>query len=355
MLTIIVTLFLGGMIESYKNQEKIRKVFIWILIIFLIIIAGFRNINYVGTDEFRYRVYFMSLIDTKLNLDFAGEWGWYLSNWILANSIKDPQFIILLSSIVINILIIKTIDKYSSNFLLSCIIYITGNMYFYSFMAIRQFIAMAIIVYGIKYIINNQFLKYLLIIIIATSFHSTAIIMLFLYFFSNPKIGIKIQMLVILCFVLVLVNFEIFFSFLIESGILKNTTSYEILFTNNRYGISLIRFIFWCVPGAFMIIKRKEIENNPINYIFINQIIISILIYILSLKFVSIARFNIYFNFSYVIIYPNLLNLIKTKEKYLVFILIIIVFFLFGYYDMIMLLPGYHNILIENISGVLTI
>ena len=50
---------------------------------------------------------------------------------------------------------------------------------------LRQAIAMVIFIYGLKYVVTSEFGKYLLIVLLATSFHLTAIVALLLHSLLN--------------------------------------------------------------------------------------------------------------------------------------------------------------------------
>lgn len=109
------------------------------------------------------------------------------------------QFYILSTSIIITVLMVKSMWMYSDDFTFSVFLFVTMGFMLTSMNIVRQSIAVAILFYGYQYLVRGSFKKYLRYILIAFGFHASAIIMLPLYFVIRGrglrKIGVAVIIL----------------------------------------------------------------------------------------------------------------------------------------------------------------
>lgn len=87
--------------------------------------------------------------------------------------------------------------KRLEDYLLSVFIFITFGFYLFYFNGLRQGLAMALVALATPYLIDKKFLKYLFIVIVASFFHKTALIMILFYFFIHLKIKFELKALFI--------------------------------------------------------------------------------------------------------------------------------------------------------------
>src|SRR5690606_19464441 len=88
------------------------------------------------------------------------------------------------------------IKRFSNNYILSVFIYITFGFYTFLFNGLRQGIAMAVCFLALPYLINKNKLKYFLLIVIASLFHTSAWVMLPFYFLVHMKLRLEYKMLI---------------------------------------------------------------------------------------------------------------------------------------------------------------
>ena len=99
-------------------------------------------------------------------------------------------------------IIIECFKKYAKNYYLASILFM-ALIFFFSFTYLRQMFAAAIIGLSIKYIIEREFLKFCAILLIAFSFHNSAIIFFPMYFIANKKYSkTHILLLTSVCFII---------------------------------------------------------------------------------------------------------------------------------------------------------
>ena len=100
---------------------------------------------------------------------------------------NDPQLLIFTTALITNVLIVITLYKYSRMIELSLFVFIASGMYTVSMNGIRQSLAAAIIFAATKYILDGNFKKFLLVILLASTIHQTALIFIPIYFIVRRK------------------------------------------------------------------------------------------------------------------------------------------------------------------------
>ena len=219
MIIYLINFIFAVAIAIICDKMKINKVISVILIcIPLVCVAGFRY--KVGTDFNVYYWGFNSIPKMSLNFllgnnysDFIPfERGFSILIWLIACINKNPQFIVFVTSAINIVLIISILRKYSKNYTLSIYLYITSMLYYSAFNGIRQWIASAVLFCGIKYLIERDFKKYILFILIASTIHISALIMIPVYFIANFKPFGKNIFIVLVVFIVISVFLSAFLS-----------------------------------------------------------------------------------------------------------------------------------------------
>jgi len=185
---------------NLKISNSIRfkcKFNIWAIlaIIPLMLIAGFRY--GVGQDYF---YTYVPIFQKVLNGDSAkawGDFGYILLNKFVQLFTNDYSGIFLLTSIIFCIFIFLSIYENSSDIQLSIVLLVCTGYYFCFLNGIRQMLTVAIFMYAIKYILKNDFKRYLILIILASFIHLSALIYIPVYFIKSVKLN-KYKMLIVI-------------------------------------------------------------------------------------------------------------------------------------------------------------
>ena len=353
----LVWLFLGGtllVILIPKREEIVlgekelrwRPVAAILLIAPYIIWSGFRG-NYYG-DTGLYRSLFREAPST------FGQIGGYLN---IIN--KDKGFTALTAIIkviignhpVIFFLIIATIQmlcialvyrRYSDDYWFSIFFFVAATDYM-SWMhnGTRQFLAVAIIFAATPLILKRKYIWVILIILFASLFHLSALIMIPILFITagdawNWKLWIAILLTVI---VLIFINqFTSWLDYLLSDTQYANMVSDWTEWEDN--GTNPIRVLVYAIPTILSILGRRWIieADSPIINLSVGMSLISTLIYIVSIftSGIFIGRIPIYMSlYSTGILLPWLLNNIFTdRSRSFVKVMAVVLFSLFFYYQM---------------------
>ena len=333
-----IILFCKSLMGETKKYKKIN-IFILGFIVFIL------SFNYqMGIDWTNYqRLYDIRIIpynfkDVFFNNPFHQEKGYILLNLIGKKiGINYEIFIGILLSFCI-ICILKIGEKRANNIYIFIYIIIVKYMLIASLEpTIRQFLAVSIIALGFRYIEEKKMIKYLLYIILAMQFHSSAIIGIVIYFFNKVNITIKKVVFIAIFFPLILKILPI--SIEIISNFIPAIEKFSSYFYNLRYGASISRSLLGNIYSLGIMIlylyfiffsdarkQKNYIKNMAIVYIIItyfqNQLPILyrlkeyfVLGFAISMSYVgSTTIFNYKLKYNLRIIFIILVYLIMTGE-----------------------------------------
>ncbi len=167
-----------------------------------------------------------------------------------------------------------------------------------SFNVCREYIAIAIIFYSLKYVFNNKINKFVICIILSFFFHSSSLIALSIWFFwdhRNGKVisGYKRYIIIIITLIGTLIYKELItllgsrFS-LFESYVTYYTS--EIESTNRDFYVSLLT-LFVCI-----IFSRKIFSLDDRSNYFLLLIVVSTIIGITGFSHPQFKRVGLYFS-----------------------------------------------------------
>ena len=175
-----------GFIFNCNSTKKRKIVFLIISCLTLTTIAMFRT-KYVGIDTLQYFRNFQYISNTaysELHL-IRYELGFTYLCKILGEFYSDPQILIIVTSIFINVSVFRFIYKNSDNVVLSVIFYILLNFYYNYMNIMRQALAISIILWGFEFIKKEKNISFIITVIIAMQFHSSAILALVFFVFKK--------------------------------------------------------------------------------------------------------------------------------------------------------------------------
>ncbi len=339
-ITIIIVMFIsiiGTIINNIgkeKKESKPNKTCLYIIIVILIIISGFRNLSYIRGDEFNYRHTFDRIVILKQKvIDKDTDIGFWFLNYILTLFTKNNQALIWICAIITNFLIVKNLYKYSNYFNFTLFLYITLGIYLGSFNIMRQYLAAAILFQGINYVIDKKMFKYIICVLIAASFHFSALIMLPMYWIVHIKNKKKLYFIISIIGIIFFIAFSPIIG---KLGVLFNKLlSYQEQYESRELRVSVIRILVIVLPIFLMITQYKKIiSKDPKLEIMFVYSFINMIFMLCSYKYLYISRLYPYFGLYDIILIPELIYLIKNQKNRIIILLIIyILYFTFGYID----------------------
>ena len=165
----IVTLFVSCILAGLAERGID---FVWVLILFLVVVIGFRYLNYLYSDEWLYRttvVEHLSFDDVFQPEGLSTALTWLSSQVFSAETgiFSNGQFYILATSVITIGLFVKSLWDYSNHFTFSIFLFISMGYAFTAMNIVRQFVAVAILFYGLRYMKQGEFWKYAICVLVA--------------------------------------------------------------------------------------------------------------------------------------------------------------------------------------------
>lgn len=274
--------FCGIMLAMYLEkikQKKLsnKKMILWILILVLSILSGFRGYD-VGTDTKHYtRIFNFIYYGGTSSLEF----GFVYSTEFLMNIFKDVQYLFFIYAFFTNAFIIHRLWDFKNvaSFSFMCFLYI-GIFFPESMNILRQYLALAIVFWGTRYLDRMQYLKYSFIVVFSAFFHFSSLISFLLlpihYYFSSKLTRMK----VIICVVGILVTpVMIYFLYIIQnhySGyMVAPEEGFSLLILMRVLGILFFFIIHICSRTFLCNFSNEKNKLKYIPYIYTLGVILS--------------------------------------------------------------------------------
>lgn len=180
-----------GLCTKYSVTQKneiSRKIYKFLAIVIPSFFAGIRLS--AGTDTLTiYKPIFDRIYyghgNTFKSIDIV-EVGYLLINKVVA--LIGPYFpvVLFISALITTYFVYKTIIYYSEHVNVGICMWAYMMLYYLiTYNAIRQFIAIAIFMYAVRYLNSKNYFKCFMLIIISTLFHKTSIIYIFVLVFNG--------------------------------------------------------------------------------------------------------------------------------------------------------------------------
>jgi len=185
-------------IDFAKKSNRI--IYVYFIGIFLLFFAGIRGS--AGVDSIVYIKLYNNSTDTiwdwkNLKRGYA-EPGFYYLSVILKSISNDVNFYFLFISFVSMLPLLKALSKLSVYPILGFIVYFARFFPARNMNQIRAALAIAIIMYAIKFLAEDKPRKYFLLVLLAMIFHLSAIIALFFGFIYRIKISFPLAVFLLL-------------------------------------------------------------------------------------------------------------------------------------------------------------
>lgn len=297
-------------IALYCTGQTKTKTLVF-LFISLIVLAGISAIRYeVGDDYYNYMHIFIEVSDLSQS-QHRYEPGFILLIKIVQLFTNHFQWFYAVVAFLTTALVMLLIFRESQLPFLSVVLYMTMLFYYWSLSLIRQLLAAVICSLGVRYIKKRRFLPYLMLVLIATSIHNSALIMLPFYLLAQIPFNYKTFLAV---FAISLVGF------IFAPSILEIVTQYvyQGYSPDSPFGqgSSLIYGVFPFI--AFLVVwsfKGRLLRKSRDNNVAINFMMYAAIISLFIARVYIVERLSIYFFLYAIVLIPNMLCTLLPSEK----------------------------------------
>lgn len=319
-------------------------------IIVLSLLAAFRSPE-VGADVKTYILYVFERVTTYdsvfdlFNNHFV-EVGYELLCYFTSLFTNDIHVLHFVTSFIIIGCIYSFAKNVGSDNSLTLSMFVFICFYYnQTLSAVRQWLAIAIYLYGCKYLVNKHIVKYFLFCFIAYLFHDSAIIcfpIYFLYWYINERRYSKNRRLIeiIIVSVILVLNFDNICWWLINNGILP-TKYIHYLTTIDEGQSSVLMQIgqrFPLIFGALLFKKQVDNFDNRNNTI-LSLMFIDLFVSMLSNSFGYAIRISMYFGTWQIMymseVYESIKKSLKKGNRFLFTFVVYALLFIYWYYTRI--------------------
>ena len=301
MLVYLLNIFLiivWALVFRIGKRSRIKDIlFVVICFCQMFLISAYRFD--VGYDYGMYASgFFWMSVDGFSNMSYEDwEIGFILINKLLGQFTAEPGAIMILTSFLALLGPGYMIARYSKNPFISVFLYLNFNLFYFDMNFIRQAIAMSVLCFAYGFLRDKKFWRFLLLALIAVSFHFSAAYIIAVYFVSLLKINSRTFLLYL---------FGLFYYYMLSDGLLNFVLSrFHTEYLGSRfikYGVYVQYAVFPLILALAMVFLAYYVRNMPRTLeLMIHLTLISAFWQVVMTKHALFERFS-YYTMIYMII-----------------------------------------------------
>jgi transmembrane protein EpsG len=307
---------------------KPNKFLVFCVIVCLVLISGLRT--NIGDTYFYKHSYEINDFTWEF-IQSQKDFGFGILQSLLKKFSNDPQILIFTTALITNVLIVIVLYRYTRVFDLSLYVYITSGLFLVSMNGIRQFLAAAIIFTGTKFLFKGRWKLFILIVLLASTFHQSALILIPTYFLVRLKAWSKSTIILLVCGILILISFDQFSSILF-SAIKDSQYGQYVDFAEG--GANWMRVAVTGAPIIIAYLGREKLQQLlPESDYIVNMALLDLFFMVISTQNWIFARFSIYFSLYQLILISWVVKLFSKRDQKLIYYGIILCYFFYYYYE----------------------
>lgn len=346
-----IALFLTNIADkNYKKNKRKSYILAVVCVIILSVFAALRALS-VGIDLSRYGIYMFnratrySNIFTYLQTFQKDDIGYYIFNYVIARFTDNIHWLLFMHQFIISsiiyIIAFKEKEKKDTNLALTIFIYLT-LLYNMTFNIIRQALSIVIIVYSFYSLEEKKYLRYYILLLIASSFHRSTLILCALplvnLVYKNKKSNLFKTIVMSAILIISFYFIEEIFALLSQNIDVFENYSVYISASKTNLSVRFLRYkILMLITVLFFYFNTP---NKSKNHFLMFMSVLDVVFYSLA-GFIRYGyRISYFFIGFYIIFIPRMLKNIKTKQNRIIFSVLIIMI-LIGYWYFRNVIMGY--------------
>ncbi|WP_074035901.1 EpsG family protein [Exiguobacterium profundum] len=319
-----MALLVGWGLLLIRNEIPSRRAwFVSFATIQWIVLSGFRDVT-VGADTAQYKALFLqsqtlplgAFTDRFFEIVFteSEDPGFYLFQRLIQYAITDYQVYLVLIAMIFMIPLGYFIYKYSSEPLISFLLF---SVLFYEFFAVtglRQTVATALVVLvGYHFVRARKLGWFLLLVCIAMTIHKSSLIFVPFYFLANKQLTKAYLMTMFGVIVGLFVFRNPFFDLLVQVSGYDTYSAMD--------GAGAVNFSLMLLSVLFVALWRKDqiLANNPSAIHFFNALLLAACLLPLTFLNPSMMRLVQYFSLFLLLMIPEIVGTFERRERLVVY------------------------------------
>lgn len=303
---------------QHQKRYFDSKNYLTLCCIELILLAGFRGYT-VGADTATYlmaidyydKLSALELVVAELVYPFDFEAGYFLLTKLSVLLGLGKTGFLFVVALIVYIPIFALIKKHSSMPYVSILCYFAFGFFSYSLGIFRQMIAISILLLGWKYIEERRLVKYLLIVALAMTFHTTAFVAILLYFIYDIKWERIVMWLIPIEVVLMLLGSQII-------ALLLRVFPQYAGYIGGKYDVQGGSYLMLILLNAVLIasIVFRGKKNDDCDNMTICALFLAICLQCLGYSMGIFGRTVSYFSIYIILAIPNLIYNLGNQLRY---------------------------------------
>lgn len=250
---------------------------------------------------------------------------------------EDAQLMIFLGAVLSCVPVIYTLYKCAAPYELAIFLYVATTYFTFSFSGMGQYMAAGIALLGSRQLFSQKkyaWLKFAVFILLAYGFHSSAIIMIPVFFVVRRKAWSVTTLAIIFGSVVATILFDAFLPQFLNMVSQSDFSIYNDVgwFTQGQEkGSNIVRVFVVIIPLVIAYFSKEKFRLlGKTGDILINLGVINCCFYIISLYNWIFARFAVYTGIYFIILTAWIVrNCFKLKDRKIVYISCMVLFWLY--------------------------
>ena len=321
----IVLLLCGMLLLNHgKKDNKYKFLFCTIATMQWVVLSGLRNIS-VGADTKQY-------YDGHFYLDLFKGWSDIVPNligWLKGREVEEPgyfalqiffqtfsdnyQMYLVFIAALFTIPLGYWIYKHSTDPMISFVIYFSLFSPFFAITGIAQTVATVVVVFGgYKYLVNRQFIPFVIVCLFGATFHRSALFYLAIYFVAWIPIGKMYYVAAFSVFAGLMAFKELFIKVVIS---LTGYTNFAEQYSSGTYNFTIM-YVAICALVAWR--SKKIIDKSKEIQVWVNAVFLGLMLVPLTFINSTAMRGVQYFSVFLMLLIPKAIDTFEYKDKQLV-------------------------------------
>lgn len=318
----------GAFLWRGMTRRQLLNLIACLTIFTLLFLVSALRLN-VGNDylkyvEFMHLVYSRAYVPTEVGFNALTYVIYYLcgfENYLLVFAFFSFETIAFF---------MKGIYDQSKWFSMSFILFMLLGLYFQSLSTVRYYLALAMALYSIKYVIERDWPRFILLVLIGSLFHKSMLVVLVLYFLAQLKWGRRMYALLVAAGVSCLFLKDIYLKIVIYLYPSYKDTEY---LTGGTSTANIIRCLL--VFGLSLWLYRDYIDGDRTGEFYFMCNLMGLVLYVFGSFLPVISRIGYYLTVTQILFVPYLIKGIRDERKRQIATAIVIAFSL-GYFALYM-------------------
>lgn len=310
------------------NKSFNKKLFVVLAGLLLLLISSLRSVRFTP-DTSGYVFRYLTLSFNRLSelwtnvITNTGKDPFFYFFAKIINMITGANYRIWLATIagLFCFAVLKLIYNYSNEPFISYVALISLGYFYFSLTGLRQTMALSFVILSYKYLRERKLLPFVVLVIIGSLFHSSALIFLIAYPLANKKLGLKKIISVIIAMILANLFSDNIINFL---DVILKQERFDNFFSNPDT-LNLSGFIIQLIILLFCLYLKNNVLNSDVaNLSLYNLLYLGLVFQSFSVVIAEFFRISMYFSVFGIVLIPNTILSIKdSRNRAIVYILVL--------------------------------